>query len=218
MSRENHSKCQSPLTGHAQVLLQRKPRQPAGLRERRCQSDRSAPVMSDKSGILDAELGEERRHHRGVVLGPEAEAGGRPRKAEAGQVDGDAAVVRTKGADHMPIEKRPGRISMDHEQRGALPLVHVMNVCSVYSAKVAVEREGARHEIECLFCVRHGSRPDPARPVQSLAGVIQPMGAPPGSVRMTMRPTPGISKAGCTTLAPACVAFFTRASTSSTAM
>ena len=50
------------------------------------------------------------------------------------------------------------------------------------------------------------------------AGVIQPTPAPPGSSRMTMRPTPGTSKAGFMTLAPALVAFLTRASTSSTAI
>src|SRR5262249_6239648 len=49
-------------------------------------------------------------------------------------------------------------------------------------------------------------------------GVIQPMPAPPGSVRIAMRPTPFTSKIGRISFAPAAIAFFTRASTSSTAM
>src|SRR5580658_7390219 len=49
------------------------------------------------------------------------------------------------------------------------------------------------------------------------AGVIQPTPAPPGSIRTAMRPTPGTSKMGFISLAPAATAFFARASTSSTA-
>src|SRR3974390_1343635 len=50
------------------------------------------------------------------------------------------------------------------------------------------------------------------------AGVIQPMPAPPGSISTAMRPTPGTSKIGFINFPPALCAFFTRASTSSTAM
>src|SRR3974390_2068191 len=50
------------------------------------------------------------------------------------------------------------------------------------------------------------------------AGVIHPMPAPPGSISTAMRPTPGTSKIGFINFAPALCAFFTRASTSSTAM
>src|SRR5262245_29114488 len=48
-------------------------------------------------------------------------------------------------------------------------------------------------------------------------GVIQPMPAPLGSRSMAMRPTPGTSKIGITSSAPALTALATRASTSSTA-
>src|SRR5262249_8190297 len=58
----------------------------------------------------------------------------------------------------------------------------------------------------------------PCKPVaQVVAGVIQPTTAPPGSRRMAMRPTPGISNSGRISEAPAAVAFFARWSTSSTA-
>lgn len=50
------------------------------------------------------------------------------------------------------------------------------------------------------------------------AGVIQPMPAPPGSRKTAMRPTPGTSKIGFIRVAPQLCAYFTRASTSLTAM
>jgi len=72
--------------------------------------------------------------------------------------------------------------------------------CSVCgSARSACERDRHRHN------------------AHELTGVIQPTMAPPGSLRMTMRPTPGTSKGSLHTVAPAVVTFFMRASTSSTA-
>jgi hypothetical protein len=49
-------------------------------------------------------------------------------------------------------------------------------------------------------------------------GVIQPMPPPPGCCRIAMRPIPGTSKGSRTIVAPAFLAFATRASTSSTAI
>src|SRR5262249_29684380 len=51
----------------------------------------------------------------------------------------------------------------------------------------------------------------------SPARVIQPIPAPPGSVRMAMRPTSGTSNGSRITLAPAAFAALSRTSTSSTA-
>ena len=55
------------------------------------------------------------------------------------------------------------------------------------------------------------------RDAQSGLGVIQPTPAPPGCMRMAIRPTPGTSKIGFISLAPALTALATRLSTSSTA-
>jgi hypothetical protein len=77
-------------------------------------------------------------------------------------------IQMTKSGDYMPVQKRPSRIAMDHEERRALPFVHVVDRRAERLTKMALEREGSRREIERLFRVRHGTyliklgRPSPS--------------------------------------------------------
>src|ERR1700728_1941080 len=111
--------------------------------------------MSDQCPVIDADPGEQGRHNGRLVLWPKAETVRSLRQAEAGEIDRDAAIVRSKSADHMAIKERPGRVTMDHEKGRALPFVHIVNIRPTCRAKMTLEREGTWLETECPLCMAH---------------------------------------------------------------
>jgi hypothetical protein len=59
------------------------------------------------------------------------------RAVEAGVAEGDAAEPAAKPPDHLPVEERPGRVSVEQEERRPAPLVDVVD-------RVALDSKGKR--------------------------------------------------------------------------
>jgi len=76
----------------------------------------------------------------GVLGRREAVARHGRRQAEAGMVDGDAAVAIAQPSDDVAIEKRPGRIAVQEQQRRAFALVQVVDTATGHLDVVVLER------------------------------------------------------------------------------
>lgn len=104
-------------------------------------ADRSAPVVDHHRYVLDTEVVEQSLKYARVLGRRVAVTGRRPGQPEPGVVDGDAAVTVAQPLDQVAVQKRPRRVTVQHQQRSPASLVHVMHGRRVELGEVALKRE-----------------------------------------------------------------------------
>src|SRR5262249_56363726 len=90
-------------------------------------SDRAAPVLEHHYNVLQVKPADELAEHAGLGDRQEIVILRRARQPEPGKVRRDAAKLRRQLADDVPVEKRPGRVAVQQQERSALPLVDVVD-------------------------------------------------------------------------------------------
>jgi hypothetical protein len=124
-SREKSCVPGSPF-GQAHVLPMTKAAKRPGWRRRDGEADRAAPVLDHHRQVAEVQPQDELLEDIGVLGRREAVARCRRGEAEAGVVDGDAAVAIAKPLDDLAIEERPGRVAVQKQQRRSAALVDVV--------------------------------------------------------------------------------------------
>lgn len=84
---------------------------------RETEADGPAPVLDHQRQVAEAELVDEAFEHGAVFARCEPVAGRCGRHAVAGEVERDATELVLQAGDDLPVEERPGRVSVQDQDR-----------------------------------------------------------------------------------------------------